>query len=303
MVASLERLLTGIIDYAGLFPPAKLPMEEHFSHYLTYRGGAERWLVNRLICPASQLGSLADQIEASRDPHPIAVSVVGTGASSHKEWERSLATDAEQMNAFIARVGSRGSIEAFEAKIPHNNEIYACLNELQNLNEAEVYVELGWDDAQEEAIAAVAESEWGRAKGRTGGIQPTAFPSSRQVAKFLQACAQLDVPFKLTAGLHHPFRHENTKLGVKEHGFLNVLTALALHLEHDLNTREMATILEDENPAAFRFDATGLAWGESHAGLETLAETRELFLGYGSCSVEEPLEDLTRLGYLEKTNA
>ena len=42
------------------------------------------------------------------------------------------------------------------------------------------------------------------AKLRTGGVVPEAFPKSLDIIRFVRTCAAANVPFKATAGLHHP---------------------------------------------------------------------------------------------------
>ena len=46
----------------------------------------------------------------------------------------------------------------------------------------------------------------GRAKVRTGGLTPDAFPAAGDLARWISRCAAARVPFKATAGLHHPLR-------------------------------------------------------------------------------------------------
>ena len=46
---SLRALLTGVIDYAGLFPPAKLPMDQALSNYLRYRDGPDAWMLGNFV--------------------------------------------------------------------------------------------------------------------------------------------------------------------------------------------------------------------------------------------------------------
>ncbi|NIS30410.1 MAG: hypothetical protein GWO04_10820, partial [Actinobacteria bacterium] len=59
---------------------------------------------------------------------------------------------------------------------------------------------------------------------------PEAFPREDEVARFIVACLELDVPFKFTAGLHHAVRRTTTD-GREEHGFLNALLAVAVALD------------------------------------------------------------------------
>ena len=65
----------------------------------------------------------------------------------------------------------------------------------------------------------------GRARGarlsREGALRWGACPSPEELGRFLRACRKSRVPFKATAGLHHPLAAEG------RHGFLNVLAACA----------------------------------------------------------------------------
>jgi hypothetical protein len=137
------------------------------------------------------------------------------------------------------------------------------------------------------------------AKIRTGGLTPDAFPTPRQVARFIAACRDSGVPFKATAGLHHPIRHHDTAADAMRHGFLNLLTAAGLSTEgadEDL----LVAVIEETDPDTFRVGPTGLRWRDrrlSSATLRTLR--REALTAYGSCSFDEPVTDLTSLGVLD----
>jgi hypothetical protein len=52
---SLRALAENVIDYAGLFPPAALPLLEVTDRYEQYRSSAENWILNRLVLPAEKL--------------------------------------------------------------------------------------------------------------------------------------------------------------------------------------------------------------------------------------------------------
>jgi len=123
-------------------------------------------------------------------------------------------------------------------------------------------------------------------------------PSPQQAARFIEAAASRSLPMKATAGLHHPYRHVDPKTGFHHHGFVNVLAATAFAHDHEPEAT-LAAVLTDEDPGNFTLDRTGLAWHDLRVGATALDAMRtDLFVAYGSCSFEEPVEDLTALGVL-----
>ena len=137
------------------------------------------------------------------------------------------------------------------------------------------------------------------AKLRCGGAQAQAFPSVRQVAGFVASCRDAGVRFKATAGLHHAIRHVQAGTGFHTHGFLNLLAAAVLAHARGLDAQALAAVLGEEDPAAFEVGADAIAFRGERAGPEEVARARsELFVGYGSCSFAEPVEDLRALGIL-----
>jgi hypothetical protein len=239
---SLRALLENLIDYAGLFPPAALTMQEAVRNYARYRDGEYAWALGKFVVP---------QARASEVPAEFPLSVLGV--------DEVKATTEEEIAAFPPGV----------------------------------YVEIA-DVALLDAIRRHGQ----RAKIRTGGITPDAFPAVENVAEFLRACKAHGVAFKATAGLHHPLRcvkpltyEPNAVLGTM-HGFLNVFLAAAL-LEH------ADAILAEEDPAAFTFDDDGASWrGHRVSTKEIATMRREFATSFGSCSFEEPIADLKELGWL-----
>jgi hypothetical protein len=129
------------------------------------------------------------------------------------------------------------------------------------------------------------------AKIRCGGA--AGVPPVAAVAAFVAACRDAGVPFKATAGLHHAVR------AGEAHGFLNLLAAAVFAHAEGLTAAELEPLLAEEDPAAFVVAADGLRVHGFAADAEAIAEARaELFIAYGSCSVSEPIEDLTALGIL-----
>ena len=55
---ALQTLLHEVVDYAGLFPPAALPIDEAAEHYATYRASDEAWMLGRFVVPAGRLAEL-----------------------------------------------------------------------------------------------------------------------------------------------------------------------------------------------------------------------------------------------------
>ena len=50
--ASATALLTGVVDYAGLFPPAALAMADAVAEYHAARADGHAWMLGRFVVPA-----------------------------------------------------------------------------------------------------------------------------------------------------------------------------------------------------------------------------------------------------------
>jgi hypothetical protein len=265
-----RELLAALIDHAALFPPASMDMPAAIEADRGARAGAHAWMLGRFICPASRLGELP------RDAPPL--SVVLDGGEG----------DLEAVHD--ARVAGR-LVELVEARIDP-----AWIPDTQQLVRAKLgegvdsYWELAPGRGLRGAIAAVREARAG-AKIRCGGA--TAAPPVEAVAEFIAACRDAGVRFKATAGLHHAIRAGDA------HGFMNVLAAAVFALTDGLDADELVPLLAEEDPAAFAVDAGGLTVRDHRAGPAEIAEARrDLFFAYGSCSFDEPVEDLAALGVL-----
>jgi hypothetical protein len=135
-------------------------------------------------------------------------------------------------------------------------------------------------------------------KLRSGGVTTDAFPTSAQIAAALVTPATHQVPIKFTAGLHHPIRQFRDEVKAKMHGFLNVLGAAVLAAEHRWDARQAIIMLENENPDSFSFASDFFAWREWTVDIERLKYRRKFVASFGSCSFDEPCEDLRALGFL-----
>lgn len=135
-------------------------------------------------------------------------------------------------------------------------------------------------------------------KLRTGGVTADAFPTSMQIARALVTPATHQLPIKFTAGLHHPLRQYRQEVQTKMHGFLNVLGAAVLAAEHRWDTNQTAMMLEDENADSFSFSDDSFAWREWGIDTKRLQYRRRFVVSFGSCSFDEPREDLRALNLL-----
>lgn len=250
--ASLRTLLTRLIDYAGLFPPAALSWPEVAKNYSRYLDSPEGWMLNRLVLPAK----LKD---VELDPR----------------WRVTLLVDEEpgplppQMETLEAKAPRRFSLPTY------------CEGPLDQVTDA-------------------------FAKVRTGGLIPDAIPSTEAMADFLREAAARRIPFKATAGMHHAIRSEHPLTYDLEspravvHGFVNVFVAAAAAFSWpDMKSSALAEILNETDPAAFRFEDDEMFWRGRGLGTIQIADARRDFAhSFGSCSFEEPVADLRELGWL-----
>lgn len=289
----MRRLMEHSIDYAGLFPPAKLSLGAAIKEYNTLVQGPQEWIIDRFVCPVDDLEDLVGEL-----PEESTVTVIGRPGE--------VAADTQALE--LAQ-GKMLAISAYEIKVPQGDGLPGAVAGVKKLAKdvglgLEVFLEVGWGEGMVDALHDSASIyEEAGFKARTGGTTPDAFPSTEQLAQFISECAALEMPFKFTAGLHDPIRHYDEDLGVYRHGFLNVLVAAALAVTQDLTRREIQSILESDQPSHFHFGVDEIRVGEHWLEVEAIQSFRDVFGGFGSCSVDEPIEGLAKLGLLSEVDA
>lgn len=305
-MSPLRTLLTGIVDYAGLFPPAKLEMRPTVENYRAYLESEHNWMLGRLIVPVSRL----DEFEqAARtflpqdpdDPTPWRISALVPPPNQKDPWESFQRID-DFNEAHSELENGLAEIDTIEIK----TDTVAQIDEVLELlpEEERAFFEIPIDEDPRGLIAAIA-GTGSAAKVRTGNVVPEGFPSAPDLARFICACAAADVPFKATAGLHHPIRAEhaltyepNAPCGVM-FGFFNVFLASAFAFAEGCTSAALTEILEEQSANAFIFDPGGVKYRQNHLTNAQIAASREHFaLSFGSCSFEEPVEDLKGLRLL-----
>jgi hypothetical protein len=299
MEAALRTLMEGLIDYAGLYPPASLGMEETVRNYAAYRAGPHAAWLGRFVLPAARLEEFAR-----------ARSGAGSAAESAGAWPLAAllgpdsVAELDPIIAFNAAAHGTAAPAAIIDTLEMKPETPADIRRMEALIPAGVtaYFELPLREPGP-FLAALAEGG-GRAKLRTGGVTPDRIPAAADVARFLAACARAKVPFKATAGLHHPLRSLRNLTYAPDspqavmHGFLNVFLAAAFAAQ-GMDVAGLAALLGEESPAAFAFTAREIRWREHRLNADRLREARRGFaIAFGSCSFEEPRQDLAEAGWL-----
>ena len=291
---SLRALVAGLVDYAGLFPPASLGMREAVRHYAKYLRTPEAWMLGRFVVPVGRIEELAATALSHRLP----------GAAP---WRLSallgedLAHDIARLETFNREHAGHFMVDVVELRAESPERIRALA--VARLEGAVAYVELPQADDPRRLLETVAGAGL-RAKIRTGGVTAASVPTVAQVARFLVRCAEVRVPFKATAGLHHPLRgeyrltYEQGGPSATMFGFLNVFVAAAL-ARQGVGEDELVDLLEERDPTAIRFLAQGVRWRQREISAEALAATRASFaVAFGSCSFREPVDDLHDLELL-----
>jgi hypothetical protein len=298
---SIRALLDRLIDFAGLFPPAKLDMAATVRNYAQYSVSGEAWMLGRLIIPAARLNEFESHAGAllPRKPNQVPdmwqISALASAAGSDE-----LTTDLALIEDFNMRheeeQAGRAIIDVLELKADSSASIDAGMEVISD--DLYPFFEIPIQRDPSGMIEMLAEVEAG-AKVRTGGPTADLYPTPSDLARFICACAEAGVPFKATAGMHHPLRHFSDAVKADEHGFLNVFVAACLAQTNALGPADVQAVLEETSIEAFTIDDDGISWNGQQVESASIEDVRaEFALSFGSCSFDEPREALRALGLL-----
>jgi len=318
----LRPMLSAILDYAGTFPPAALPLDEAVSNLRRYRSEPEAWMLGRNICPAPRLADLAN---LNWNPKDGPLSVLVPGGQTEDEFIDHLAAAQESIRRFPhpdsidalelllpAETIAKASQASFDVILRRAAEAISARKPNDSLTMSFEFAAVDPSDGEFQqqlaaALAALAAfnrsqstSDWRAGfKFRTGGATAAAIPTVSRFAMVIAACRDSGVFWKATGGLHHPWRHVDRGLDAPMHGFLNVIVAASLAATRNLDAATIEAILVDDQPDHFRFDAAAVAWRDFSASAAQVAAARtSAFRSFGSCSFDEPRDDLKALGWL-----
>ena len=302
---AVDALLAGLVDYAGLFPPASEGMRNALENYASYRASDDRAALGRFIVPVSRLKELEDAgrelmpRDAGEDPWRLSVLVGGDVRAASEEMLR--------FNRHHQSGSAEGHavIDVAELKAGTTDDVARQRSELPVWFTPYFEIPIATDVAP--LVKAIARAG-ARAKVRTGGVTTESIPAAEQVIAFIAACRREAVPFKATAGLHHPIRgsykltYEPTSPIGTMYGFLNVFVASALIYSGESKETGIA-VLKESDPSAFTFEDDAIVWRDKRITAEQIEASRRGFaISFGSCSFREPIDELAPLS-LARTDA
>lgn len=281
-ILAIPATFASFVDDAATFPPGSSPLRSAVQAHAEHRRSPHRDFVGPFIIGAADLARLDVLVTADDFPAGVEASVVAPSAAevahvvamvSELEHVRLVGLEVKldstqspgDQIGMIARDAPAHVTTFVEAPRPH---------------------EATWP----EVIDAVALHQL-TLKLRTGGTEAAAFPTDLDVATWIRDAVGQDVPFKCTAGLHNAVRHTSAETGFEHHGYLNILAATWL-ASTGADLSEIAGVIAER-------DAAGLS--AAVADNPRISTARRWFTSYGSCSVQEPLDDLTALGLITRT--
>jgi hypothetical protein len=285
------------VDYAGLYPPASLDLPHVIRNYASYRTGKTAWMLGRLVLPLDRLEEaerLAREAGAGEtDRWPVTVLVGDALAAS---------TNAAALTHFRSHDHRALDVESIETAASTAEEIQFLARSYPLYLER--FIEIPIDPDPTPLLAALAATAcW--AKVRTGGVMPNNVPPTALVARFLARAKQAGAALKATAGLHHAIRAErkltytdDSPTGIM-HGFVNVTFAATLLAAGKIDEELADAVLDDDRPEVFKFGGRAGSWLNAVLTYGEFAHGRDQLLrSIGSCSFEEPVNELRELGWI-----
>ncbi|UPK75669.1 hypothetical protein MU582_03230 [Nocardioidaceae bacterium SCSIO 66511] len=286
MPTNVQGLWRNLIDDAAMFPPGNAPLPQAITSHHDHLGSSYAPLVGPLLCSDRFLRELGDAVTDR-----IEVGVVVSGGAGAIGPAIAHATSNEHVDVVAVEIALRD-----EDDLARNAERIVRMLDLELPEAATAAIEVPRTYDREptgswwEALDTIAADEH-RLKLRTGGEYADSHPSEHELARFIDAALDRECAFKLTAGLHHAVRNTDAEHGYEQHGFCNVLLATRA-LFDGASTDDAAQILARRDSTAIASEL--LSWDDAAA-----ESTRRWFTSFGSCSIDEPVTDLSELGLIE----
>lgn len=302
-------LLGGVIDYAGTFPPAALPLDQALKKASQFRRQAHcPWLLGRITLNISDIKKITPEFlyengsQGENIPFTALSSV--TPDSDFLETLKKIEWDIRELQHWEERMGESSAhsrVIAYETRLPQECEITEILNRFRSLTQGvlPIYVECALEDEQwkthlEKTTHSIRQWMDDQPKPlprvgikiRTGG---KSIPTLEKMASVVELCARHHLRFKATQGLHEAFTHEN------QLGFINLFASFVLAQATGTQKFGTSTLLNCLQSPKFEFQKSSLKWNEFEISCSEIEKTRRvLAYSFGSCSLDEPDESLSK---------
>jgi hypothetical protein len=303
--AASRVLLEGIVDYAGLFPPASVNMSTAVRNYAHYRASGDGWMLGRFVCPVAGLEEFSRVGDPflPRDAGAIPWRLTVTGSGNVDADRAAIAAFNTRHRVCFDECGA--IVDAYETRVENAGQVDAVHSAMGE--DMLVYLEVPLTSDREPILSAIARSGR-RAKIRTGGVSADAFPAPEDVVRFLARCIELEITAKATAGLHHalrgshPLTYEHNAPCTTMYGFLNVFLTAAL-LAAGASETDAVAMLQESNWSNIEVNDLQFGWHGPDAvhvlDRVLLAQVRNnVLVSFGSCSFTEPVAESRELGLL-----
>lgn len=270
-------------DDAALFPPGDAPMQPAVRAHHGHRSSPRARYTGPFVIAATRIEELVAARSQLGDQDPLSVAVAFSSGTA--AIERALTTADHAHGLHVAAV---------EVSLPPAqavSETIAAISAAAVPDQVAVFVEVPRDERRDRLIDSLSGTTL-YAKFRTGGVRAGAYPDESELATAIHRAVKRDVAFKATAGLHHAIRNTDPHTGFEQHGFLNILVAVAAASD-GATTSDLSDILRRREP-------TGLAASVAALAPTLIPVIRGKFRSLGTCSVLEPLTDLVKLGLLDE---
>jgi hypothetical protein len=279
VLTRVPPLLVGLLDDAAMFPPRGASVGDAVAEHRDLRRAWYAPLVGPMLVPADEVGALWRALRAGQADGADRLAIGLVGPLTVVAGALAAAGDLVTINHIEAPVAKRG-----EDPMPGLRAFLTVA--VGRTGYAEIPLTWGLLAALDALTEARASGLPVAPKFRTGGLAAELFPTPVELAAVICACRDRELPFKLTAGLHHALRHTDPETGFLHHGFLNVLAG-AISAAEGAEAADVAEVLATT-------DAVPLV----EAVRTRLDRERPLWIGYGTCSVADPLDDMRRLGLI-----
>ena len=195
--AAFRELLANSIDYAGLFPPASLPLEAALRNQATYVRSSEAGMLGAFVLPVTQFDAVTPFAAQFDAKHPLRISALGTRSDGADDFRKQLGEIVRAISALASRHSERVRVEQVEMPLPPDADA-DMFRDAENM-----LISTGchafWEAPLAGALAAIYAIARHRVrhsalkfgfKLRTGGTVAEAFPTPTQVAQILVAAAK-----------------------------------------------------------------------------------------------------------------